>query len=283
MNCEMAKMLINEYIDGRLDEERQSALISHIHTCPGCAEELKKSERLKKLLKDLPEAETPPVLLTSAVKKARQELRQEKQPAFARRAVAIAAALVVVLGVGVYLYKTNPPPETGNVQLATEKNTEADEAAPKMMMEAPAAGAPEMYAAAAPADSAPPSASAEPSAAAAAPSEAAPASDSGSFAGKSPDTAQTKTTMGVEELAIINYTVPEASQEALTADVQALMQKYGLKSLDAKREADMENGFGFIVVESAAGDLNTLLVKYGIEKGEWPPYPFKVIFGFSKP
>jgi len=281
MNCEMAKMLINEYIDGRLDSERQFELISHIKTCPHCAEELKRSELLKELLKNMPQAEPPAGLLPGAIKKAKDELRQEKRPALVKRAVAIAAAVVVTLGIGWYLYTSNPPVGEMAPQAAPAPAEAYDmaEEAPKMMIqEAPSEGAPLMEAA---------MPSPEPASSSAPASDSAPAASAAengekTAAGSNESTAVERTgdadTFGSD----VRYTIPESEWDAFFADLGEFVQKYGIAERNTTDETNVES-IGFVLPETAAGDFSALLVKYNIETGDWPAFPFEVRFVFSKP
>lgn len=289
MDCEKARMLINEYIDGQLDEESASALFSHIDTCPGCAMDLKRSERMKEWLLNLPEAETPPALLSSAVKRAKQELQQEKRPALTKRVVAVAAAVVVTLGIGVYLF-TNPLPGPQAAPLArNESKMQNAEAAPEAMdaatPESPAAGlfagAPETPATAESA-AAPlvPAASAAPSSA---PASKEPEKTGKATTGDRQEDGQDTTQIATEELTPVTFTIPEASREAFTKDIGLLIENYSLTAIDPKTE-EVEDGICFLLTKEAAGDLKTILVKYNIDIGQdaWPSYPLKIIFEFSK-
>lgn len=47
MQCEKTMMMINDYIDGELEKEKEAFLFSHIAECHSCREEFKQQSKIK--------------------------------------------------------------------------------------------------------------------------------------------------------------------------------------------------------------------------------------------
>ena len=93
MRCEEVKALLNDLIDGELDEERKAAVEAHIRSCAECAREKRRLERVVSLVRGLPREKVPVDLLPS--------LRASRVGVGLRRLVAglatVAAALLVAI------------------------------------------------------------------------------------------------------------------------------------------------------------------------------------------
>jgi ferric-dicitrate binding protein FerR (iron transport regulator) len=60
MNCDGIREVTYEYLKGWCEPSRASAIQSHLATCAGCAEEVRKTQSALSLLKTLPEIEASP-------------------------------------------------------------------------------------------------------------------------------------------------------------------------------------------------------------------------------
>ena len=94
MRCEEVKALLNDLIDGELDEEKRRQVEAHIRVCAECASEKRRLERVVALLRSLPRKDVPVDLLPS--------LRASRVGVGLRRlvgglATAAAALLVAIL------------------------------------------------------------------------------------------------------------------------------------------------------------------------------------------
>jgi len=93
MRCEDVKALLNDLIDGELDEEKREMVEAHIRDCADCAREKRRLERVVRLVRGLPRENVPVDLLPS--------LRASRVGVGLRRLVAglatAAAALLVAI------------------------------------------------------------------------------------------------------------------------------------------------------------------------------------------
>ena len=93
MRCEDVKALLNDLIDGELDEVRKAAVEAHIRSCADCASEKRRLERVVRLVRCLPREKVPVDLLPS--------LRASRVGVGLRRLVVglatVAAALLVAI------------------------------------------------------------------------------------------------------------------------------------------------------------------------------------------
>jgi len=53
MNCEMARALLDAYVDGELTAEQERALMDHVNACEHCKQEFEAAVLLKDILKDM--------------------------------------------------------------------------------------------------------------------------------------------------------------------------------------------------------------------------------------
>ena len=70
MNCEEVRSLLDEWVDGELDEPTALALESHAASCPECARRLQFERRLKELVARKARAPEPPAYLAEKVRRA---------------------------------------------------------------------------------------------------------------------------------------------------------------------------------------------------------------------
>lgn len=99
MNCEEIKMHLPEYIDGRLDKEKESIIRVHLEGCSRCSQEMQEMEGFLSFLGKMPRAKAPAdmadefaALMDSA------ELNGYKRSHFIPVWAKIAASVLLVLG-----------------------------------------------------------------------------------------------------------------------------------------------------------------------------------------
>lgn len=118
INCEKALELINSYIDGDISESDTELLMSHIASCPECAE-------LFSILTGVSEsfsenAEPPEELLSGVMEGVRTVNAERKTISIARRRkmtlrwVSVAACAVLVVSLGVLASRSLSAPNTSN-------------------------------------------------------------------------------------------------------------------------------------------------------------------------
>jgi len=104
MDCTKAKELINQYIDGRLDEDELFALREHINACPACAETLSAYESLVKsvngLLLSAPDVVTPALFRIRTSRKPRGWQSRIVYIAAAAASVVVCIAAAKLIGIG---------------------------------------------------------------------------------------------------------------------------------------------------------------------------------------
>jgi hypothetical protein len=59
MNCEAVKMFLPEYIDGRLDKEKEIIISVHLESCSKCSQEMQEMQGFLSFLGRMPNAEVP--------------------------------------------------------------------------------------------------------------------------------------------------------------------------------------------------------------------------------
>ena len=115
MNCEEVKKLLSAYFDDELLEEQRSRLSEHIETCNNCMNELAAFEKLSKMTGAFTTPPPPEQIWAEIEEKLHQET-DEVNPAPRSTRVsqhrslplskvfAVAATILIVLGVGWYSY-----------------------------------------------------------------------------------------------------------------------------------------------------------------------------------
>ena len=104
MDCTKAKELINQHIDGRLDEGELFALREHIKACPACAEILSAYESLvgsvNGLFLSAPDVVTPALFRIRASRKPRGWQSRIVYVAAAAASVVVCIAAAKLIGIG---------------------------------------------------------------------------------------------------------------------------------------------------------------------------------------
>ncbi len=103
MDCDAVRDNLGAYLDGELAPERREELAAHLAECPGCADELDALRRLAADLAAPTEAEPPPALWDAIERRldaANETGRPSRRLLVLRRPAAIAAGLVLAVGVG---------------------------------------------------------------------------------------------------------------------------------------------------------------------------------------
>ena len=121
MNCQEFTLLIDDYLDGSLDNNQIVSIEKHITECNSCHEKLSQAQDLLNGLKNIPVPEMSPGFAQRAIRQA----TEQKQPNEHHRrgfitgfSSAIAAGLVLVLVVGGLLPTQQPdqlPMQTASV------------------------------------------------------------------------------------------------------------------------------------------------------------------------
>ena len=133
MTCKDVNGLLDRLMDGELTEDEHRELEAHGQTCPDCAAEIRATLEMKALFEEtLPEADVPLAAQAKWRGAIRQEARKSRQRRLTRWIGSAAAAVVVLVGVGVALNGSMAPkqdaaPKPAVVQEAAEE-AEASEA-----------------------------------------------------------------------------------------------------------------------------------------------------------
>jgi len=110
MNHDKARLLMSEYLDGRLGDDEVGALNDHLQTCPSCLSYWKALQRVTQVFQTAEVALPPPDFTARLMRRLNGETTRgyrDRQPSpFAWAAV---AAAFVVLAAGVMLYALQLP------------------------------------------------------------------------------------------------------------------------------------------------------------------------------
>ena len=113
MGCEEFKQLLDAYVDGELSPAEMDALRAHAKACEACREELMAAQLLKETLAHMDDDLTVPLQAQaawrSAVRAEAGKGKRQQTRKWMRACSALAAALVVALGVGLTANKTPEP------------------------------------------------------------------------------------------------------------------------------------------------------------------------------
>ena len=114
MNCKEAGERLSDYLDGTLGEEALREVEAHLSSCARCLENSKELSTTIKAVESLPEVDAPPGFSERVMVRVREEAA--RKPLWKRLFLPIrikiplhATALVVVIGLAVYLYEANLP------------------------------------------------------------------------------------------------------------------------------------------------------------------------------
>ena len=140
MTCKDVSGMLDRLMDGELTEEEQRELRAHGQSCPECADEIRAAFEMKALFDEAqPEADVPLAAQAKWRGAIREAAKQDRRRRLTRWISSAAAAVVVLVGVGLALNgtlapKRNAATQYATVEVAQEAPEEAGEAG-----EAPAA------------------------------------------------------------------------------------------------------------------------------------------------
>lgn len=104
MNCKEFRALLDDLMDGALDERQLREMQAHARECPACAGELRSATRLKALFEQLePELDVPLAAQARWRGAVREEARLRRRKRLIRWAGSVAAGIVVLVGIGLAL------------------------------------------------------------------------------------------------------------------------------------------------------------------------------------
>ena len=128
MTCKDVNGLLDRLMDGELTEDERRELEAHGQTCPDCAEQIRATLAMKALFEDMPaEADVPLAAQAKWRGAIREEARKGRQRRMTRWIGSAAAAVVVLLGVGMALNGSLAPKQDAVTKLAVvEEAAEAD-------------------------------------------------------------------------------------------------------------------------------------------------------------
>ena len=131
MNCDEVNRLLDLLMDGELTDEQRLELERHGRECPECAASIRETMQLKALMADMePEVDVPLAAQAAWRNAVREEARQGRTRRFRRWAASAAAALVVLVGVGLAMNLRGAPKQdaTAVPEVAAKLAYEAEEA-----------------------------------------------------------------------------------------------------------------------------------------------------------
>lgn len=96
MDCPTCEAMVDAYVDGELSASESVAFERALEPCPECAKRLETARAMSRLLRELP-AEPAPDLLRARIER---ELRPAARPAKNYRWLAMAASLIIAVGIG---------------------------------------------------------------------------------------------------------------------------------------------------------------------------------------
>ncbi|TAJ98224.1 MAG: DUF2275 domain-containing protein [Candidatus Manganitrophaceae bacterium] len=117
MNCDQIQEHLSEYLDKRLDDPRRRIIEDHLVSCPLCLSEVKQLSDGIKGVRGLPEGEPPAGFSQQVMARIRTEAEKPTpwERLFRPFRIKIplhATALLLVVGLAVYLYRANEPIQT---------------------------------------------------------------------------------------------------------------------------------------------------------------------------
>ena len=153
MRCDEINALLDRLLDGELSEEQLQALRAHGQECPQCAGQIEAAMQMKALFGEMtPEADVPLAAQAAWRSAVKAEARRKRSRRFTAWAGMAAAAVVLVLGVGLALNTPNAPKlhtdaasapiaesaETAGEAEMSEANQSVDESEPVNLMKSAA-------------------------------------------------------------------------------------------------------------------------------------------------
>jgi len=126
-------LVLQEYVDGILDEERKNDFILHLNECQGCADYVAQMQTLRKTLREMPEIETSDSFHLLLRERIRREMsHQKRRMSFAwtlSHQIVPATALVAVVVLGsVWIIKDRAPFTGSTSETPMALQTEAHDA-----------------------------------------------------------------------------------------------------------------------------------------------------------
>jgi len=114
MTCDLVQEKLSEYLDGLLDLEVSGIIQNHLASCPRCQAELRAMAWAKRIVADLPVIDPPPGFTQRVMGRVREEPSRGSfwQRLFLPMRIKIpihAFALVLIIGIAVYLYQALQP------------------------------------------------------------------------------------------------------------------------------------------------------------------------------
>lgn len=116
MNCSEVQERLSAYFDGELADDEQTAVAAHLEGCSACGKQLAVFGRLSKMSAALTDPQSPPALWNDLEAKLDNDEEHKpmsatlappsRAPRFPMRLFAVAASLLVAVGLGVVGYKT---------------------------------------------------------------------------------------------------------------------------------------------------------------------------------
>ena len=104
MTCAEINGLLDRLMDGELSEEERRELAAHGETCPACADEIRATLQMKALFEEMePEVDVPLAAQARWRRAVREDAAQRRRKRLTRWIGSVAAALVVLVGVGLAL------------------------------------------------------------------------------------------------------------------------------------------------------------------------------------
>lgn len=126
MNCSEFCSLLDQYIDGELDDVQIAHMKEHADSCSSCKRELEASEQLRDILSHMDKDVSVPLQAQAAWRKAvKNQAHQRMKHRIYRFAGAAAAALVLTIGLTSALHGKNSLPENEQGVMLTA-HVEAD-------------------------------------------------------------------------------------------------------------------------------------------------------------
>lgn len=125
MNCNQVNSMLDLLMDGALDEGQRSALEAHGRECPTCAADIRATLQMKALFEQMePEADVPLEAQARWRGAVKTEAKQQRQKRMRRWIASVAAAAVVLVGIGA-AFTLRGAPKQGDALYAREESAAA--------------------------------------------------------------------------------------------------------------------------------------------------------------
>jgi len=130
MTCKDVSAMLDRLLDGELTEEERRELEAHGRECPDCAAEIRSAFQMKALFEDtLPEVDVPLEAQAKWRGAVREAAKQDKKRRITRWIGSAAAAVVVLVGVGVALNGSMAPKQNAAEPMAVVQEAAKADAA----------------------------------------------------------------------------------------------------------------------------------------------------------